>query len=40
MTLVSLTGPRLACMIFEVRKMKKKIHFVLFFLTAGKLRYF
>ena len=23
MTLVSLTGPRLACMIFEVRKMKK-----------------
>lgn len=28
MTLVSLTGPRLACMIFEVRKMKKK--FILF----------
>lgn len=37
---IGISYPRLACMIFEVRKIEKDIHFVLFFLTAGKLRYF
>lgn len=34
---IGISYPRLACMIFEVRKIEKDIHFVLFFLTAGKL---